>query len=147
MSYSNFLNKDVFSPLGMRNTKVYSNRRSNKEKIMNIANDYVYSFEKKNFVIPDNLSELKNVFYLDGITGDGSIYTSISDLILWEKALRENKLVSEETLNKSYLSYKLINGSKTNYGYGVQIADGKEKVIYHSGGWGGYHTFMTIFPK
>jgi len=147
LSYSAFLDKYIFKALGMNSTRVYNTRRSKKEIINNYAYGYVYSSKTNSYVLPDLLADYHYVKYLDAITGDGTVNTNLRDLELWDKSLREYKLISKSNLDKAYSSHILADGSKSNYGYGVFVNDpGKyEKVIYHTGGWPGYRSIIIRF--
>lgn len=147
IAYSEFLDKNIFKPLGMKNTRVYNTRRSKGEKINNYAYGYVYSDKLKKNVFPDSLSDYQHVIYLDAITGDGTVNTSISDLAIWDKALRENKLVQKSTLDKAFSPYKLKDGKESTYGYGQFIVNGdkNERLVFHGGSWAGYLTFILHF--
>ena len=147
ITYSEFLDKNIFKPLGMKNTRVYNTRRSKGEKINNYAYGYVYSDNLKKFALPDSLPDYQYVIYLDAITGDGTVNTTISDLAIWDKALRENKLVQKSTLDKAFSPYKLKDGKESKYGYGQFIVsdDKNERLVHHGGSWPGYLTFILHF--
>jgi len=147
ITYSEFLDKNIFKSLGMKSSRVYNTRRSKGEKINNYAYGYVYSDKLKKFTLPDSLSDYQYVIYLDAITGDGTVNTSISDLAIWDKALRENKLVQKSTLDKAFSPYKLKNGKESEYGYGQSNVNGdkNERLVHHGGSWPGYLTFILHF--
>ncbi len=147
MTYAEFLKKNIFEPLGMKRSRVYNTRRSLHETIDNYAYGYVYSDSLKKYLLPDEVPELEMVKYLDAITGDGSVNSTLPDLLLWDKALRENKLVTKATLDRAYSKHILSNGKESRYGYGefIQSTPGSEKLVYHSGGWPGYCTFILHF--
>lgn len=50
--------------------------------------NHVYGFSEVNGV--RKLNDLINV---DGVTGDGNIYSSVEDLYKWEQSLKTEKLV------------------------------------------------------
>ncbi len=147
MTYAEFLMKNIFQPLGMENTRVYNTRRSKNEKINNYAYGYVYPYKLKKYVLPDSLPDYKYVIYMDAITGDGTVNTSISDLQIWDGAIRQNKLVSKNTIDKAFSPHKLKDGKESNYGYGQFVVnnDKNERLIYHGGAWPGYATFILHF--
>lgn len=147
ISYSEFLDNNIFKPLGMRNTRVYNTRRSKGEKINNCAYGYVYSEKLKKYSLPDSLPDYQYVYYLDAIIGDGTVNTSISDLAIWDNALRKNRLVQNTTLDKAFSPHKLKNGKESEYGYGQFVVnDNKnEKLVHHGGSWPGYLTFILHF--
>lgn len=147
MSYSEYLDKNIFKPLGMKNTRVYNTRGSKSEKINNYAYGYIFSDKLQKYMLPDSAEEHDYVIYMDAITGDGTVNSSISDLVKWDQALRENKLVQKSTLERAFSPYKLSNGKNSRYGYGqfLVYGDKKEKLAYHSGGWPGYSTLIVHF--
>lgn len=147
MSYAAFLDTSIFKPLDMRHTRVYNTRRSTKEKISNYAYGYVLPNNSDRFTLPDSLKDYDFVRYLDGITGDGTVNTTILDLVKWDKALRENTLVSQTSIDKAFTKYKVKSGKEIPYGYGHQIAyaDNKERLVYHGGNWPGYLTMILHF--
>ncbi len=147
ITYSEFLDKNIFKPLGMKNTFVYNTRRSKSEKINNYAYGYVYSNKLKKIMLPDSLSDYQYVIYLDAITGDGTVNSSISDLSIWDKALRENKLVQKSSLDRAFTPYKLKGGKESAYGFGQSIVSGdkNERLVHHGGSWPGYITFILHF--
>lgn len=144
VSFNEFMTKNIFNPIGMNHTFVGGSSKEAGDKLPNWAYGYVYSNSLKEYVIPEKLNWYQFVTYLDPIFGDGNINSTITDLAKWEKSLRENVLVTKTTLNISYTKYKLKNGEITEYGYGECISDkmGMERVVYHSGGWQGYRSFI-----
>jgi CubicO group peptidase (beta-lactamase class C family) len=149
MSYSEFLDKNIFTPLDMKNTRVYNTRRSENEIINNFAYGYVYSNKEKKYVLPDSTSKYQHVIWMDAITGDGNIATSISDLIQWDKACREFELIDKSSWDRAYSKYKLSNGKFVNYGYGLFLLKEHniEDLIYHTGGWPGYLSIILRLPE
>ncbi len=149
MSYAEFLEKHIFAPLAMNHTRVYNTRRSQKEIVKNCATGYVTTAKSTKYVVPDSTSEYNYVIFMDAITGDGTVNSSLSDLIIWDKALRENTLVSEATLQNARTKHKLASGKEGGYGYGVLLKTGKgiEPVVYHTGGWPGYFSVILKFTE
>lgn len=88
---------------------------------------------------------------------DGGLYTSVSEFALWEKALREGKIVSDSTLRMAYTPVISIPEDAnygyqphTGYGYGFfvqQPADGSDTVVYHTGDNGGFTIYAGKIPR
>ena len=136
MSYANFMQKNIFSPLGMKHTRVVS-----KAKDSLTANDtYGYEGKKWEFV-EDN--------FLDGTVGDKGIYSTAYDLFLFERAITLGKLLKQETLDLAYKGYSNEKKGDRNYGLGWRTYDPKkgEKYIYHNGWWHGYTTAFMRRPS
>ncbi len=143
MSYAEYLSKVIFKPLKMTNTFVYTRRYAPK-KLDNYAFGYVYSDSLKKYCLPDDLNETKQVVWLDGIVGDGTVNSTVVDLLKWDRALYTSKLISQESKNEVFTSSELNDSTKTNYGFGWFIEDNGVygNVVNHSGGWPGYMTLI-----
>ncbi|MEK8179535.1 serine hydrolase [Flavobacterium buctense] len=143
MSYADYLQKNLFTPLKMTNTFVYTRRYAPK-KVSNYAYGYVYSDELKKLVLPDDLAETKMVVWLDGIVGDGTVNSTANDLLLWDRALYTNQLLSKSGMEQVFKSGALADGSATKYGFGWFIENNPDygKMASHSGGWPGYKTYI-----
>jgi len=143
LTYADYLSKTIFKPLKMKNTFVYTRRLSPK-KINNYALGYVYSDSLKKYFLPDELKETNMVIWLDGIVGDGTVNSTINDLLKWDRALYTNKLLTKEAMKEVFEVATLKDESKTKYGFGWGIDDNADfgKITSHSGGWPGYVTFI-----
>lgn len=78
----------------------------------------------------------------------GAILSTVNDLLLWNRAIRNNKLISEESKMKAFTNYQLIDGKSTNYGYGWAI----DKIngipsIEHNGGTFGFRNNSIYLSK
>ena len=134
ISYPEFLEKNIFGPLGMKN----SYYGSQSTIIKNRAQGYQ---KKEGYVNAEYLS-------LTQPYAAGSIMSTVDDLLTWQLAIQSNKLVKKETIQKAFTNYKLNNGKSTNYGYGWALDDiNGSSTIEHSGGIFGYSTNAVYLPK
>lgn len=143
-SFGDYLQKNIFQPLDMKHTLVYR-RRYEKKTIPNYAYGYVFARNKKQFALPDSVPETAaTVFCLDGIVGDGTVNSTATDLLKWDRALYTEKLLSKEMMAEAFQPGTLNNGKKTTYGFGWMVTEikGAGKVVHHSGGWPGYNTYI-----
>ncbi len=135
LSYAEFIEKNIFKPVGM--TSSYYG--SMKKIIPNRASGY--SKPGNNYVNADYLS-------LTLPYAAGSIMSTVGDLLKWQNALSANQLVKRSTLEKAINGSSLNNGKKINYGYGFIAGDlNGSPTIEHSGGIFGYSTNGIYFPK
>lgn len=143
LSYADYLQKTIFTPLKMSNTFVYT-RRFAPKKVSNYAYGYVYSDDLKKHVLPDDLAETKMVVWLDGIVGDGTVNSTVNDLLLWDRALNTNKLLSKNGMEQVFTAGTLADGTATQYGFGWFVDNNTDygKMASHSGGWPGYKTYI-----
>lgn len=144
-SFSEFMAQNIFQPLQMNHTRIYNTRRSLKDTIANYGYGFVYNDSLKKHLIPDSVADLKFVIYLDGIQGDGVVNSTTSDLLKWDRSVKNNTLLSEATQKEMLKEHAMVDtAKKSHYGFGVFM----EKtdlgyVISHSGGWPGYTTYLA----
>lgn len=125
--YEQFVQENIFTPLGMKNTGF----DRNSVVIKNRASGYT---------VRNN--ELENSEYLDMTVpgGAGAMYSTTEDLYTWDRALYTEKLVKKATLEKIYTPYK------SDYAYGWAIGDQfNRKRISHDGGIDGFNTVIVRF--
>ena len=143
-NYADFLNENIFKPLQMTNTFVYT-RRLQPKTIKNYAFGYVYSDSLKGNVLPDSVPRLDLMVYcLDGIVGDGTVNSTTNDLLKWDRALYTEKLISSKSRNEVFTTGTLFNKKTTEYGFGWSLEKNKMfgNIVKHSGGWPGYRTYI-----
>jgi len=143
-TFSEFMAQNIFQPLHMNRTRIYNTRRSLKDTISNYAYGFVYNDSLKTYQLPDSVAELKFVYYLDGIQGDGIVNSTTADLLKWDRAVKNHTLLKEETQKEMLKEQALADTlNKRYYGFGVGM--GKSElgyIISHSGGWPGYTTYL-----
>ena len=144
-TFAAFLAENIFIPLGMRHSRIYNTRRSQKDTIANYAYGYIFKPDTKKYILPDNDSSTNFVIYLDGIQGDGIVNSTTGDLLKWDRALKNHTLLSEATQKEMLKGQELADTiSKTYYGYGVMVEKTEAgDIITHSGGWPGYVTNLS----
>lgn len=140
LTYAEYLQKSIFTPLKMNNTFVYTRRLAPKT-IAHYAFGYVPD-STKTYVLPDKLKATNMVVWLDGIVGDGTVNSTVQDLLKWDRALYGNKLLAPAALREVFQVATLNDQSKTSYGFGWRLTDHPDfgKVVAHGGSWPGYRT-------
>jgi len=141
-TFEKFLSENIFQPLNMRNTFIYRSRFKPK-KIENYALGYVTD-SVGNKVLPDSFGKGFYTYYLDGIVGDGTVNSTTEDLLKWDRALYGNKLIDPKDKDLIFNSLKTNDGKETNYGFGWFVVNSKKygRIVYHTGGWPGYSTYI-----
>jgi len=140
MAYSDYIKKNIFEPLNMRQTTIWNEN----EKIYNKASGYEYDPPTNSFKRSDSD---ENIFF--STEGDGGIYTSIDDYLKWIKALRMGKIFSDDVIDKSRSAqFPVDKDKKLSYGYGWFIDESSTPYkVYHSGSNGGFRTFIFTMPE
>ncbi len=141
LTYAEYLEKAIFKPLEMNHTFNYSPDIL-PDTIKNFAYDYMYSESSKKYGRADSLKgtiTLKGAFY-----GGGTIYSTVLDLLKWDRALYTEKLISFSGLKEIFNPNVLSDHTKTDYGFGWQIRDDPNfgKSVYHEGSFRGYNTYI-----
>ncbi|MBM7419888.1 MULTISPECIES: serine hydrolase domain-containing protein [Chryseobacterium] len=141
-TFGDYLEANIFKPLGMKNTFVYRSRFQPK-----VIENYAKGFIENDFgsiISPDDLGKSYYTYYLDGMVGDGMVNSTTEDLLKWDRSLYTDKLVNEKDKAIIFQGAKLNDGKMTNYGFGWQIGENKEygKVVAHSGSWAGYTNYI-----
>jgi CubicO group peptidase (beta-lactamase class C family) len=125
-----FMQKNIFTPLDMQNTLLTTGQKD--QPIKNRVYGYSSSFENTDY------------HYLNGIVGDGGIYSTLGDMFKWDQGLYNAGLVKESTMAESLTPNKLNDGSTSvKYGFGWRIFRGdKQDVIEHGGSWAGFNNMI-----
>ncbi|MFT4662752.1 MAG: CubicO group peptidase (beta-lactamase class C family) [Ulvibacter sp.] len=127
MTYAEFLDENIFSPLAMTSTLAYE---VSTPKIENRAIGYTPSGDLSDY---DILT-----------TGDGGLFSTVEDLYKWDRALYTEKLVAQEMIEEAFSAIKLSNGSVSNYGYGWGVQrDSTTNRVEHSGSLAGFRTIIS----
>lgn len=116
--YGSYLQKHMFTPLGMKDTGTAS-------KSTNTIKGFV-----------DQNGEWVTANYYVSQSGTGTLYSTADDLLKWDQALKDGKVVSEESLKNMFTPY-----SEKNYGYGWMISETSNGLnVFHNGSGTGYST-------
>jgi len=136
-SFSSFMAERIFEPLGMTNTLVFDERDP---EIPHRA--YGYSKEE------DGSFSLNDEDPLNFLTGSGGIYSTVEDLVAWDRALDGQDLVPSSTLDLAFTPTVFNSGDTYPYGFGWTVGSDPAlgTVQMHSGGWVGFSTQIVRYP-
>ena len=139
--FEDFMRKNVFEPAGMNSTAVCHVRRDGWPSDRFVR---PLVLEDGKYILPDVSENDYSVIAEDGTSGEGSVYSNIFDLLTWDRALREEKVLTAEEQQRMYTPVKLNNGERcvfdedkgSGYGFGWEIRnDGELGLIVAHGGW------------
>ena len=83
------------------------------------------------------------------ITGDGSVFTSVRELSLWDKALRTHRIISQRSQELAWTAGRYDNRNPIRdedgdgYGFGWTI-EKKRHLVSHSGSWSGTASYLLL---
>lgn len=134
--YSEFMAENIFKPLGMKNTAVYSKAEYDKIPVDVVGHDRTW-----------RRSVAQN--FLDGPVGDKGVYSTIHDLYLFDRAMRKARLLKPATMDSVYAPRNEMQRGHFNYGYGWRTFQNSDhKVVYHTGWWHGFrHIYLRQLDK
>lgn len=126
--FPTYMAENLFKPLKMDNTFIFSEKTVDK---------YTPSYNAR--LVPYRIEKF------DCIYGDKNVYSTARDMLLWDKALTEGKFLALSTLEMAYQPQSPTNKYYHNYGLGWRILakPNEEKLIYHNGWWHGNNTVFT----
>jgi CubicO group peptidase (beta-lactamase class C family) len=130
LSYGEFLKKEIFEPAGMNHTAHHAKAN---EPVKNLAIGYQ----------SDGKFGLEKADYLDWSSkiGNGSLYTTINDLLSWDRALASNKILDQNSIEKMYTNYK------ANAGYGCFVKEHLNRKRYYMNGRSpGFTSYFARYP-
>lgn len=129
---ADYLQNNIFNPLNMTNTGTsYS-----EDNDFCGATPYIGYLE----VTPiDDKLTLTQTF------GAGSLYSTVEDLYRWDRALKTEQLVKQQTLDQIFDGYISVSEG-CNYGYGWLIANtDDDNVILHDGATMGFTSIIVRY--
>ncbi len=144
-SFRDFVNQNIFSPLGMKNTF-----QPDSYDEYSVLPDYFEANSYGNY-------KTKEMPHPSTVLGCGRIISTTGDLFLFSQALHRGNLLTQNSYSKMISPYSGLNSTdgyifKTNYAYGLNIdneitVNGKKrKTIWHSGSFAnGVSTLMVHF--
>jgi len=136
MRYSEYLQKNIFEPLGMTSSTVGTREHS------------IPLFVSGYSSAGDTLFRPAEYFSWRWGLGMGDIVTCVDDMLKWDEALYSDQLVSQDLLEKAWTPYVMADGRKTNYGYGWAVSQYEDmQMIWHTGGLQGFRSMSIRIPS
>ncbi len=127
MSYADFVQANIFTPLAMKD----SGYDSNTAIIPRRAAGYTRSGES-----------MMNADYthMSIPHAAGGLYSTTEDLLRWQRGLYGGKLLSAASLTKMTTPFK------SDYALGLSVQTAKRKMYVHGGGIEGFNTQLAYYP-
>ncbi len=137
MFYGDMLRQRVFAPLGMTHTRVISDA----DIVPNRASGYELS---------EN-GALRNQSHVSpslNRTADGSLYSTVTDLIKWDRALYGDTVLPQPELARMWSVDSHQNGQRPLYHYGYGWENHRlrgQRVVEYDGNWQGFQSVMSRY--
>ena len=149
-SFEDYLKKNIFQPAGMADTAILHTRRDGRPSDR-IARNMVL---ENGALVPSDLSQDAGyVIGSDGLNGCDYAYTTVFDMLRWDRALRAGTVLTLEEQEIMYTPVRLSTGQiyagedGDGYGFGWGVNSGEKlgRVVRHSGGMPGLGTWFERF--
>jgi CubicO group peptidase (beta-lactamase class C family) len=136
-SLATFAHENIFSPLGMNATHFH-------DDFTMIVKDRAIGYSPKD----------EGGFRIDmsifDVVGDGSVYTTVEDLSLWDRNFYHNRLggYGQDLIEEVTKPGTLNSGEVLEYAFGLIIWQYRGlEIVSHGGAWAGYRSEMLRFPQ
>jgi hypothetical protein len=132
---ADYLKESLFIPLGMKNTGIYQTN------ILLENEAYGYTIENGKVMKALNWD-------MSWAGGAGALYSTVKDLYIWNEAVFNGRVISEESMTAAFTSARLNSDEKTNYGYGWSLDEYRGyRFISHGGGLHGFTSYIARQPE
>ncbi len=137
MFYGDFLQQRIFAPLGMGRTRIISDT--------DIVPDRTSGYEL------NAAGELRNQTAVSPAlnrTADGSLYSTVLDLMKWDRALYGDDILTQAELQRMWSVDAHRNGQRPLYHYGYGWEDIRlqgHRLIEYDGNWQGFQAVMSRY--
>ncbi|MEI8204594.1 MAG: serine hydrolase domain-containing protein [Bacteroidota bacterium] len=135
--YAEYLQKNIFGPLEMKNSFA-----------LNVNDSAQWTKAARGYMPMGRSYKLQEWDYLDGVVGDKDIFSSVEDLFLFANALDKGLLLKPATYQLACTPViDKAHPKSSNYGLGWRIREiASHNVVYHNGWWRGYKSFFIRLP-
>lgn len=139
-TFDEFLKKNFFNSLKMKNTGVYSKKVNFKHEALG------YAFENDSV-------KLALDWDMSVAGGAGNIYSNVEDLFHWNEGIFNGKVLLPKSLKMAFTPVKLNNGEAASafsgkYGYGWMLLEFRGlQEISHTGGLNGFNSALIRLPE
>jgi len=134
--FADFLKKNIFDRLGMRDSSVLDERHIQPRRKVVSYRSTKGGYSKLGGRIGGS------------IYGDMNVFATLDDLYRWDQALYTERLVRRETLDQAFASGRLNDGTDVGYGFGWQVRDFLGLAALAHSGWAlGFRIFILRIPS
>lgn len=132
-SYKKAMTEMIFKPLGMTHTFVFD-YENDKDRI-------VPSYKANRVEIGKD--------YLDEVYGDKNIYSTVRDLLKFDRARNRKDFLEPNLAKQVYVGYSNEKEGEKNYGLGIRMINWKtgQNFYFHNGWWHGNTSAYITLPK
>jgi CubicO group peptidase (beta-lactamase class C family) len=133
--FEDFMREQVFAPLGMDRSYIYSLRDVDQLKT------YVSTDVQGHDLLRDGARRAQDD-YLNGALGDKGMFSTVDDLFRFNIAIEHGLLVPDSIQQEAFKPGSTEWKKGENYGFGWRMNEKHPGVLFHFGWWKGYRSFF-----
>ncbi|MCF2493161.1 serine hydrolase [Dyadobacter chenhuakuii] len=135
--FAEWMQQEVFKPLGMKNTLFYDNQEQ-------IVKGRAYSFHKSQ----EKDGRFEKAILSYGNVGATSLFTTVNDLLFWMNNFRTSQLGGPAVMKQMLERGRITKGDTLPYAFGLAHGTYRGLAYYgHNGADAGFRSSITYFPK
>jgi CubicO group peptidase (beta-lactamase class C family) len=129
--FATFLHDRIFVPLGMKHTVAHQDG-------IDVVSNRAFGYTKKNGAWTRHDQSTTSA-----VLGDGGIYSSIDDMLEWDAAQYDSRLLGEEWRRVAFTPHTTTDVPDVSYGFGWRITG---ETLWHSGETAGFRNVILRYP-
>ena len=138
--FEDFMKQEVFEPLGMDHSYIYSLRGVDRIKT------YVETKVQGHDLFRSGARRAQED-YLNGVVGDKVMFSTVDDLYRFSIALENNTFLPEDIQQEAFVPGSSEWKRGENYGFGWRMSEKHPNILFHCGWWKGYRSFFIRYPE
>ncbi len=133
--FEDFMRDEVFAPLGMERSFIYSLRGVDRIKT------YVETDVQGHDLLRKGARRAQDD-YLNGVLGDKGMYSTVEDLYRFHVAIDYGLFLPDSIQQEAFVPGSPLWKKGENYGFGWRMNENHPGVLFHFGWWKGYRSFF-----
>lgn len=133
--FEDFMREQLFEPLGMTRSYIYSLRGVDR------LSTYVDTEVQGHEMLRRGPRRAQDD-YLNGVIGDKGLFSTVDDLFKFHLALEYNLLLPDSIQQEAFVPGSPHWKRDGNYGFGWRMNRNHPGVVFHFGWWKGYRTYF-----
>lgn len=134
LKYKDAMSEMIFKPLGMTHTYVFDDDKDRKKIVPSYkGNGVEIGFD-----------------YLDNVYGDKNVFSTVRDLLKFDRARQSPDFLKPELLKQVYTGYSNERKGTKNYGLGIRMINWEtgQNYYFHNGWWhGNTSSYITLMKE
>ena len=131
--FEDFMRENIFEPLGMTHSYIYSMRDDASVSLYMPVDAHGHDIYKKGPVKAQN-------DYLNGVMGDKIMFSTVEDLWKFNQALDAHVLLPDSLQAEAFQPSSPEWKNDENYGFGWRMSKEHPDMYFHDGWWKGYRS-------